>query len=161
MVADALSRMPEVESLSFTELRSDLLASLQGKCEHDPAYGQVWKVVTRRDPSPTPSADGETSTHDSPLSSDELTRWKISTIKHGYLLHKGRVCVPHDNDIRRQILYECHDTPSVGGQVSAVTRVYVRCIHMYIDIFTSQGYIRMYTSMLYITKNVRSIKLSA
>ena len=29
VVADALSRMPEVESLSFTELRSDLLASLQ------------------------------------------------------------------------------------------------------------------------------------
>ncbi|NHV87489.1 Ty3/Gypsy family RNase HI domain-containing protein, partial [Escherichia coli] len=34
MVADALSHMPEVESLSFTELRSDLLASIQGKCEH-------------------------------------------------------------------------------------------------------------------------------
>ena len=50
MVADALSRMPEVESLSFTELRSDLLASIQGKCEHDPAYGQVWNLVIRRDP---------------------------------------------------------------------------------------------------------------
>ena len=67
MVADALSRMPEVESLSFTELRSDLLASLQGKCEHDPAYGQVWKVVTRRDPSPIPSANDAISIEDSPL----------------------------------------------------------------------------------------------
>ena len=114
VVADALSRMPEVESLSFTELRSDLLASLQGKCEHDPAYGQVWKMVKRRDPSPTPSADDAKSTHDSPLSSDELNRWKNFTIDQGYLLHKGRVCVPQDADIRRQILYECHDSPSAG-----------------------------------------------
>ena len=52
VVVDALSRMPEVESLSFTKLRSDLLASLQGKCEHDQAYGQVWNMVKRREPSP-------------------------------------------------------------------------------------------------------------
>ena len=57
VAADALSRMPEMESLSFTELRSDLLASIQGKCEHDQAYGPVWKMVTKRDPSPKPSAD--------------------------------------------------------------------------------------------------------
>ena len=35
MVADALSRMPQMESISFTELRKDLLASIQGNCEHD------------------------------------------------------------------------------------------------------------------------------
>ena len=131
MVADALSRMPEVESLSFTELRSDLLASLHGKCKHDPAYGQVWKVVTRRDPSPIPSANDARSTQDSPLSSDELTRWKNFTIEQGYLLHKGRVCVPQDivpqdNDIRRQILYECHDTPSAGHPGIRKTYTHVR-----------------------------------
>ena len=76
MVTDAFSRMPEVESLSFTELRSDLLASIQGKCEHDQAYGHVWNLVKRRDPSPNPSANEVVSTHDSPLSSDELNRWK-------------------------------------------------------------------------------------
>ena len=115
MVADALSRMPEVESLSFTELRSDLLASIQGKCEHNPAYGQVWNlVIIRRDPSPNPSTNAVDSTQDSPLSSDELNRWKHFSIDQGYLLHKGRVCVPQDADIRRQILYECHDSPSAG-----------------------------------------------
>ena len=71
MVADALSRMPEVESLSFTELRSDLLASLQGKCEHDQAYGQVWNMVKRRDPSPLNAYDA-TSTQSSPLTIEEL-----------------------------------------------------------------------------------------
>ena len=72
MVAYALSRMSEVESLSFTELRSDLLASIQGKCEHDPAYGQVWNLVIRRDPSPNPSTNSVDSTQDSSLLSDEL-----------------------------------------------------------------------------------------
>ena len=107
MVADALRRMPEVESFSFTELRSDLLASIQGKCEHDdPTYGQVWNLVIRRDPSPNPSTNEVNSTQDSTLSSDELNRWKHFSIDQGYLLHKGRVCVPQDADIRRQILYE-------------------------------------------------------
>ena len=101
MVADALSRMPEVESLSFKELRSDLLASLQGKCEHDQAYGQVWNMVKRRDPSPPPIANDAMSTHDSPLTSDELNRWKNFTIDNGYLLYKGRICVPQDTDTRR------------------------------------------------------------
>ena len=48
------------------------------------------------------------------LTHDELNRWKHSTIDQGYLLHKGRVCVPQDADIWRQTLYECHDSPSVG-----------------------------------------------
>ena len=57
MVADALSRMPEIESLSFTELKSDLLTSLRGKCEHDQVYGKVWNMVKRRDPSPLDAYD--------------------------------------------------------------------------------------------------------
>ena len=36
------------------------------------------------------------------------------SINDGYLLQKGRVCVPLDLDIRCQILYECHDSPSAG-----------------------------------------------
>ena len=126
VVADALSCMPEVESLSFTESRSDLLASIQGKCEHDQAYGLVWKMVTKRDPSPKPSADDAMSTQDSPLSSDELNRWKHFTIDQGYLLHKGRVCVPQDADIWRQILYECHDSPSAGHPGIRKTNAHVR-----------------------------------
>ena len=114
VVADALSRMPEINSLSFTELRSDFLDSLKGKCEHDQSYDKVWQAVERRDPSHSNSSVYNTSTPSSTLSSDELIRWKNFSIQDGYLLHKGRVCVPSDSDTRRQILYECHDSPSAG-----------------------------------------------
>ena len=56
MVADALSYMPEVESLSFTKIKSSLLNSLRGQYEHDQLYKEVWKSVLRRDPSPMDSA---------------------------------------------------------------------------------------------------------
>ena len=39
---------------------------------------------------------------------------EVFSINDGYLLHKGRVCVPLDSDTWRQILYECHDSPSAG-----------------------------------------------
>ena len=35
VVVDALSRMLEINSLSFTKLKSEFLKSLRGKCEHD------------------------------------------------------------------------------------------------------------------------------
>ena len=57
MVTDVLSHMPEIESLSFMELRSDLLTSLRGKCEHDQVYSKVWNMVKRRDPSPLKAYD--------------------------------------------------------------------------------------------------------
>ena len=41
-------------------------------------------------------------------------RWNHFSIDQGYLMHKGRMCVPSDLDIRRQILFECHDSPSAG-----------------------------------------------
>ena len=50
MVADALSRMPEVENLSFTVLKNDLLETIKGKCEHDLHYAKVWEMVLKRDP---------------------------------------------------------------------------------------------------------------
>ena len=75
MVTDALSCMHEVEILSFMELISEFLASLQGKCEHDLVYGPVWTMVKRRDTSPS-TADNAISTHDSPLLSDKLNQWK-------------------------------------------------------------------------------------
>ena len=52
MVADALSRMPEVENLSFTVLKNDLLETINGKCEHDAHYEKVWQMVKKRDPIP-------------------------------------------------------------------------------------------------------------
>ena len=56
VVMDALSRMPEVESLSFAEIKSSLLDSLCGQYKHDQSYKKVWKLVLRRDPSPMDSA---------------------------------------------------------------------------------------------------------
>ena len=45
VVADALSRMPEVETLSFTKIKSTLLDSLRGQYEHDQSYKDVWNTV--------------------------------------------------------------------------------------------------------------------
>ena len=118
MVADALSRMLEIESLSFIEIKSSLLDSLRNQYEHDQSFKEVWKSVLRRDPSPMDSAQSVandvTLTQASTATSDEMQQWKNFFINQGLLLHKGRVCVPLDDDIRHQILYECHDNPSAG-----------------------------------------------
>ena len=82
-------------------------------------------VVNKRDPLPKDIHD-VSFTQDSPLLSDELQRWKNFSIDNGYLLHKGRVCVPQDTDIRRQILYECHDSPSAGHPGIRKTYAHVR-----------------------------------
>ena len=64
--------MPKINSLSFTELRSELLESLKDKCEHDQSYAKVWQAVVRRDPSHSLSSVDEAATLSSTLSSDEL-----------------------------------------------------------------------------------------
>ena len=56
VVVDVLSHMPEVESLSFIEIKISLLNSLRGQYEHDQSYEEVSKLVLRRDPSPMDSA---------------------------------------------------------------------------------------------------------
>ena len=147
--------MPEVESLSFTELRSDLLASLQGKCEHDQAYGQVWNMVKRRDSSPTPSANDAMSTHDSPITSDELNRWKFFIIDNGYLLYKGRICVPEDTDTGSKYFM------SVMIVLVRVIQEYVRPMRTYVDTFTGLKCTMMSKNMLRIARSVKLIKPSA
>ena len=59
-------------------------------------------------------ANDATPTQASTATNDEMQRQKKFPINQGLLLHKGRVCVPLDDDIRRQLLYECHDSPSAG-----------------------------------------------
>lgn len=76
-------------------------------------------------------------THGSPLTSDELNRWKNFTIDNGYLLHKGRVCVPSDLDTRRQILYECHDSPSASHPSIRKTYEGKYLDHEYIYLYVS------------------------
>ena len=109
VVADALSHMPQINSLAFTKIKSEFLESLRGKCAHDQSYEKVWNVVSLRDPihSELSSTQGSTLVNEA-----EHNRWKHFSIDDGYLLHKGRVCVPRDIDTRRQILNECHDSPS-------------------------------------------------
>ena len=51
VVADALSRMPEINSLAFTEIKSEFLDSLKGLCEHDDTYSKVWRHEEMKDPS--------------------------------------------------------------------------------------------------------------
>ena len=86
----------------------------------------MWQAVIRRDPSHSNGSVDDTPTPSSTLSSDELNRWKHFSIQDGYLLHKGRVCVPLDSDTRRQILYECHDSPSAGHSGIRKTYALVR-----------------------------------
>ena len=103
VVADALSLMPQINSLSFMEIKSEFLESLRGKWAQDESYEKVWNVVSLRGPSHSELSSTQGSTLD-----DEAkhNRWKKVSIDDGYLLHKGRVCVPRDIDTRPQILNE-------------------------------------------------------
>ena len=79
----------------------------------------MWKSILSRDPSPQDSAqvvanDATATQASTTTTSNAMQRYKNFSIDKGFLLHKGRVCVPSDDDIRRQILYECHDSPSAG-----------------------------------------------
>ena len=56
VATDAISHMPEIESLSFIESKISLLDILRSQYEHDQSYKEVWKLVLRRDPSPMDSA---------------------------------------------------------------------------------------------------------
>lgn len=109
VVADSLSRMPMINELRFTRFNSDLLESLRGKCQVDPAYSKLWETIQKRDPEEEVSNEHEAST-----GAFDGFKWKNFAIDDGYLLYKGRVCVPKDEEIWRQLLYECHDSPSVG-----------------------------------------------
>ena len=119
VVADALSRVPMINELSFTQFSSDLLESLKGKCQVDLAYSTIWEAIENGDPIVRASTEEGTSQDvhiedGVPGVTHMGFKWKNFAIDNGYLLYKGRVCVPKDNEIRRRILVECHDTPSAG-----------------------------------------------
>ncbi|KAJ7286695.1 hypothetical protein O6H91_Y321300 [Diphasiastrum complanatum] len=63
-VADALSRMPIINELSFTQIRNELLESLRGKCQHDAFFSIIWNSVQNRQlqtPEPVPGAGANSS----------------------------------------------------------------------------------------------------
>ena len=78
------------------ELRSDLLTSLRGKCEHEQVCSEVWNMVKRRDLSPL-DAYNANSRQSYPLTSDKLNWWKHFTTNNGYMPYKGRVYVPQNS----------------------------------------------------------------
>jgi hypothetical protein len=51
------------------------------------------------------------------------------SIQHGLLLHRGRIVVPIDDELRRRLLFECHNTP-VGGHAGQF-RTYKRLTNMF------------------------------
>ena len=105
IVADALSRMPMINELSFTQFSSDLLESLKGKCQVDPAYSHIWEAIENGDPTERASTKGTLENVPKEGTSEDVHqeegasgvtqsgfRWKNFTIDDGYLLYKGRVC---------------------------------------------------------------------
>ena len=97
-IADALSRIKEVNILSFTEIKSDLLDHLQEKYLDDRYFSKFWSKAE----------SGNDAIH-------STTTSKVTFhISNGLLYRCGKVCVPDLPDIKGKILYECHDTPWAG-----------------------------------------------
>ena len=71
--------MPEINSLAFTEIKSEFLDSLKGLCEHDETYSKVWRHVVMRDPShyiaDSVAHNDASSTPPSLPNKEELQRW--------------------------------------------------------------------------------------
>ena len=97
-VADALSRIKEVNMLSFTEIKSDLLDHLRGKYLDDSYFSKYWTKAES-------GLDADTST---------LPSKATFHITNGLLYRSGKVCVPDLPNVKQKILHECHDAPSAG-----------------------------------------------
>ena len=106
-VADALSRIPEVNALSFTEISTDLFQSLRRLCRDDHYFGTYWQMVQ----------DGssividQTSLTAPPLIQAAGGQWEI---RNGLLFRNQKICVPDIQDLRLRIMRECHDAPTAG-----------------------------------------------
>ncbi|KAM0014322.1 putative nucleotidyltransferase, Ribonuclease H [Helianthus debilis subsp. tardiflorus] len=99
--ADALSRVPSGHLLAISAPVPSLLHDLSNAAKSDPEFTDLMHRCT---------AD--------PLNFPEYT------LKDGLLLFKGRLIVPHNMDLRQQLLAEFHST-AFGGH-SGVTRTYQR-----------------------------------
>ena len=83
-------------------------------------------------------------------------RWKHFSIDDGYLLHKGRVCVPLDLDTHGAKSYM-----SVMIVQVQVIQVFERPMHSHKGNFTGQDYTKMLKIMFYIAKSAKLIRQSA
>ncbi|MCO5562529.1 hypothetical protein L7F22_016156 [Adiantum nelumboides] len=109
-VADALSRILEVNALSMAEISIDFYLALRGLCCSDRHFGKVWNEVEMGGDSRIGLGDPKTQ-----MSRAEETRQRQYSIQAGLLFRNGKVCVPEIDEIRQKVLFECHDVPSAGN----------------------------------------------
>ncbi len=87
-VADALSRIHEVNMLSFTEIKSDLYDHLRGKYLDDSFFRKFWaRAESGIDAITTASSKG------------------TFHIANGLLYRNGKVCVPDLPEVKKKILF--------------------------------------------------------
>ena len=100
-VADALSRIPEINALSFVEFNNDLFDLIRGKQKYldDRTFSKFWKRAET-------GIDVDYGTTSTPKN--------LYYVANGLLYRNSKVCIPHIKDIKNKILYECHDAPSAG-----------------------------------------------
>ena len=95
IVADALSRIREVNMLSFTEITSYLHDHLRGKYREDSYFAKYRTRVESRTTITTTSKES-------------------FRIANGLVYRNGKVCVLDLLEVKKIILFECHDAPSTG-----------------------------------------------
>ena len=91
VVADALSRKSFLCAISMPD--NPILAKVRESRIHDDDYQDLLKLVQDRD---------------------------IKTLDQGYLVSgdclyfRDRLCIPKDQDLKKAIFYEAHDSPTAG-----------------------------------------------
>jgi hypothetical protein len=71
--------------------KNEIATMIQEQLPNDPYFGPILQDVTNN---PEPDS--------------------TYTISENLLLHKGAICIPDSNDIKRVILQECHIAPAAG-----------------------------------------------
>ena len=106
-VADALSRILDMNALSFTEISTDLFHSLRGLCKHDHYFGTYWQMVREG----SSIVIDQTSLTVPSLIQVAEGQWEI---QNGLLFRNQKICVPDIQDLCLRIMCECHGTPTAG-----------------------------------------------
>lgn len=142
--ADILSRRIDVTNGMHEEKRPLLRLAALESCEpvwtDDDIYERI-KIAITEDTTLEPILSFCQNSSQLPL--DMRRRLQGYTFKDGLLSFEGRIYVPNDNDLQRQILRSRHDAPAAGHQGRAktlelVTRSFYwptirRYVHRYVD----------------------------
>jgi hypothetical protein len=135
MVADPISRKPDLLALTFTRAHfcatRAQIKQLTETCSVPPDTNEFPEVGTDSQPACDPM-EVDTPEQDEPRLDDRPWRDKIIAgysidpwfaapentpalnNEHGIWLRDGKTAVPDTDDLRRQLLYELHDSPYSG-----------------------------------------------